>query len=85
MASKNIEVWQDYDPQHVWCLRIRKKRGLFTLDEIINACREYESDFYMISIKAMDAELDQYYDTDDLNGDYVTVYRADDFFKWREK
>ena len=85
MASKNIEVWSDYDQAVVWCLRIKKKRGKFTLDEIIDVCKEHENDFYMVSIKAMDAEMEQYYDVDDLTGDYVTVYRADEFFKWREK
>lgn len=84
-GSKNIEVWSDYDQAGVWCLRLKKKRGKFTLDEIIEACKDYESDFYMISIKAMDADLDQYYEVDDFNGDYVTAYRAEDFFKWREK
>ena len=84
-GSKNIEVWSDYDQAGVWCLRLKKKRGKFTLDEIIEACKDYESNFYMISIKAMDADLDQYYEVDDFNGDYVTAYRAEDFFKWREK
>lgn len=83
--KKGIEIWQDYDLQGISCLRIRKKKGHFTLDEIIDACREYEQDFYMISIKAMDAEMDQYYMVDDFEGDYVTVYSASDFFKWREK
>lgn len=83
--KKGIEIWQDYDPQGISCLRIRKKKGHFTLDEIIDACREYEQDFYMISIKAMDAEMDQYYMVDDFEGDYVTVYPADKFFEWREK
>ena len=36
-------------------------------------------------ICAMDRDMDQYYEVDDLSGDYVTLYRADDFFKWREK
>ena len=83
--KKGIEVWPDHDAAGVWCLRIRKKKGKFTLDEIIEACKEYESDFYMISIKAMDAEMDQYYDMDGFEGDYVTVYSAADFFKWRKK
>ena len=83
--AKSIEVQSDYDEAGVWCLRLRKKRGKFTLDEIVEACRNYESDFYMISIKAMDEDLDQYYMVDDFNGDYVTAYRAGDFFKWREK
>lgn len=83
--AKSIEVQSDYDEAGVWCLRLRKKRGKFTLDEIVEACKNYESDFYMISIKAMDEDLDQYYIVDDFDGDYVTAYRAGDFFKWREK
>ncbi len=83
--KKGIEVWPDYDPAGIWCLRVKKKRGKFTLDEIIDACREYDQDFYMISIKAMEGDMDQYYLVDDFEGDYVTVYRADEFFKWREK
>ena len=83
--SKNIEVWTDYDSQHMWTLHIRKKRGGLTLDEITQACTDYEQDFYMLVICAMDREIGQYYETDDLQGDYVTLYRADDFFRWREK
>lgn len=83
--SKNIEVWTEYDRAGIWTLCIRKKRGKLTLEEITWACMEYEEDFYMLVICAMDQEIGQYYDTDDLEGDYVTLYRADDFFKWREK
>ncbi len=83
--KRGIEVWSDYDPAGKWCLRIKKQKGKFTLDEIIDACKEWEEDFYMISIKAMGEEVGQYYLVDDFEGDYVTVYRADDFFKWREK
>ena len=85
MATKSIEVWTDYDLQGMWTLHIKKKRGRLTLDEIIQACTDYEQDFYMLVICAMDREIGQYYEIDDLNGDYVTLYRADDFFKWREK
>lgn len=85
MAQKNIEVWQDYDRTGQWTLHIKKKRGKLTLDEITQACTDYEQDFYMLVIRAMDAEIGQYYDTNDLEGDYVTLYRADDFFRWREK
>ena len=83
--KKGIEVYSDYDKTGVWTLHIKKKRGQLTLDEIRDACTEYEQDFYLLVIKAMDEEIGQYYETDDLDGDYVTLYRADDFFKWREK
>lgn len=83
--KRGIEVWSDYDPAGVWCLKVKKARGKFALDEIIDACKEYEEDFYMISVKAMDEDISQYYTVDDFDSDFVTVYRADDFFKWREK
>ena len=85
MKKPNIEVWQDYDKTHEWCLHIQKAKGRLTLDEITQACTDYEQDFYMLVIKAMDEDTDQWYMVDDLSGDYVTLYRADDFFKWREK
>lgn len=46
MIKKGIEVWPDYDRDGVWCLRIKKKKGYFTLDEIIEACKNYASDFF---------------------------------------
>lgn len=85
MAKKGIEVWSDYDNTGQWILNIKKKRGQLTLDEIRQACMDYEQDFYMLVIVAMDREVGQYYDLDDLEGDFVTLYRADDFFRWREK
>ncbi len=85
MAWKNIEVWSDYDKAGIWTLHIKKKRGKLKLDEIIQACVEWDQDFYMLVINAMDEEMEQYYMFDDLKGDYVTLYRADDFFKWRDK
>ena len=84
-TKKGIEVWTDYDLQRVWTLHIQKKRGRLTLEEITEACMDYDQDFYMLVICAMDRDVGQYYDTDDLEGDYVTLYRADDFFEWRAK
>lgn len=83
--SKSIEVWTDYDRQGMWTAHIKKKRGRLTLEEITQACMDYEQDFYMLVICAMEREIGQYYEVDDLQGDYVTLYRADDYFKWREK
>lgn len=83
--SKNIETWPDYDRAGQWTLNIRKKRGRLTLDEIREACMDYDQDFYMLVICAMDKDASQYYEVDDLTSDYVQLYRADDFFRWREK
>ena len=83
--KKTIKVWSDYDKTGKWCLCIKKTKGKLTLDEIRDACTEYDQDFYLLVIKAMEEDISQYYLTDDLDGDFVTLYRADDFFKWREK
>lgn len=83
--KRNVKVWTGYDQQGIWTLHVRKDRGSLTLDEIRQACTEYDQDFYMLVIKAMDEDISQYYIVDDLVGDYVTLYRADDFFRWREK
>lgn len=84
-ASKNIEVWQDYDRAGEWCLHIRKKRGTLTLEEIQQTAMRYDQGFYFLLIKAIDEDIGQYYDTDDIDGDYVTLYRYDDFSRWRER
>ncbi len=83
--KRGIEVWPDYDPTGQWILKIQKARGRLTLEEIQHACTQYEQDFYMLVIRAMDDDTSQYYTVDDLDGDFVTIYRADDFFKWRER
>ena len=85
MSKKNIETWTDRDPRGLWRLNIRRKRGQLTLDEIRDTCMEWEEDFYLLVIKAMSGDMEQYYDVEDLNGDYVQIYRAYDFFDWREK
>lgn len=78
--KKGISARSDYDSSGRWCLRIRKQRGTFTLDEITEACREWESDIYAIIIKAYPDEEAQYFPEIDT-GDYVTAYRATDFFQ----
>ena len=81
--KKGIEVWSDYDKGGKWCLRIQKKRGRLTLEEIIDAAKEWEMDFYALIIKAIDEEFDCYYD-DIEQGDYMTLYRATDFLREEE-
>ena len=83
--KRGIEVWTDYDRTGMWTLHVKKKRGKLSLEEITEACMEYGQDFYMLVICAMDMEVGQYYDTDDLQGDYATLYLADQFFEWRAK
>lgn len=78
--KKGIEVWQDYDQTGEWCLRIKKRKGKLSLDEITEAAMEYEQDFYAVIIKAVDDDMMQYYD-DIETGDYVTLYRATDFLR----
>ena len=82
--KKGIDVYSDRDARGIWILRIEKKRGKFTLEEITDICREYEEDFYMLVVNAYSDTLGQYY-TEDLEGDFVTLYSANKFFEWRQK
>lgn len=77
--KRGVEVWSDYDATGKWCLRMKKARGRFTLDEITEIATAWEQEFYALIIKAIDADMMQYFDYD--TGDYVTLYRAEDFFK----
>ena len=81
--KKGVECWPDYDEQGRWCLRIKKQRGHFTLDELQEILTEYEWDYYAVIIKAIDTDGDQYFDDVEDPGDYVTAYRATDFLRER--
>jgi hypothetical protein len=79
--KKGTEAWPDYDDNGRWCLKCRKQRGRFDLDELTEIAKEWEEDFYAIIIKAIDEEDLQYYDDCIDTGDYVTLYRATDFMR----
>lgn len=80
MAKKGIEVWPDWDKTGRWCLKIKKAKGKFTLDEIADIAREWEEDYYALIIKAVSDDGMQYFD-DIEQGDYVVLYRATDFLR----
>nr|DAD67760.1 MAG TPA: hypothetical protein [Myoviridae sp. ctngn1] len=81
--KKGIEVWPSYDKQGRWCIHIKKAKGRFTLDEIMEAAREYEQDFYLLLIDAYHDSEDQF--ADEMVGDFVTLYRTDEFFSEDER
>lgn len=76
--KKGTTAETGYDVEGRWCLKLRKAKGKFSLDEIIEAAKEEEEDYYAVIIKAMGEEMAQFYE-DDLSGDCVTLYRATDF------
>lgn len=78
--KRGIEVWSDYDANGIWCLRIKKAKGRFTLDEIVEIATEWEQDFYAVIIKAVEGDMFQYFD-DIEAGDYITLYKATDFLE----
>lgn len=74
--KKGIETYSDYDDAQVrWKLCIRKARGKFTLDEIVEAAREWEEDIYALVLKCLDGEWEE------TQGDYVELYRLADMEK----
>lgn len=63
--KRGIETHTGYDPQGRWMLCIEKARGKFTLDEIIEAAKEWEEDIYALVLKCLDGEWEE------TQGDYV--------------
>ena len=77
--KKGIECTPDYDESGRWCLRLRKQKGHFTVDELVETMTEWEWDIYAVILKCVSEDGDQYFDFYD-DGDYITAYRATDFF-----
>ena len=77
--NKRIMVWPDWDKSGRWCLRMQKSRGKFTLDEIRDAARDYEYDFYLLVLDAFHEEEDHFMEAQ--SGDFVTLYRTDLFYE----
>lgn len=79
--KRGIECWPDYDEQGRWCIRVKKQRGHFTLDELVEVLTEQEWDIYAVILKCIPEDGDQYFDDVRIDGDYITAYRATDFFR----
>lgn len=73
--KKGITVSTDYDVNGRWCLIIEKSKGKLTLDEIKEAAREHERDFYLLVLDCYHDEDIQYFEAS--AGDKVTLYRTD--------
>ena len=69
----------DYDANNRWFLRITKKRGKLTLDEIKQICREWGFDYYLLFLDCFHSEYDEqcFGDTGQAQGDIAEVYNAD--------
>lgn len=74
--KKGIEIWSDYNAVGKHIVKLSKKKGKFTLDEIRDALTEYMEDVYLIMIKALDMDRD-----DEPEGDYVECYVASEVIK----
>ena len=85
MAKKGIEVYTDYDKSGRWRLIIEKKRGKLTLDEIKEAAREHEWDFYLLVLDCFHEPGDIQYGYDIPAGDRVELYRTDLFYEEGER
>ena len=79
--KRGIEVWPDYDTSGRWCLKIKKSKGKFTLDEIVQAAKEWEIDFYLLLLDAFHDESDNEQFGEVQTGDFVTLYRTDLFYE----
>ena len=78
--KKGIEVYTDYDKTNRWRLVIEKKKGKLTIEEIKEAAREWEYDFYLLVLDCFHDE-DVPYGYDLPKGDRVELYRTDLFYE----
>lgn len=76
MKKPNVEAYSDYDPTGRWILVIEKRRGKLTLEEIKEAARAHEWDFYLLVLDCFHDEEIQF-DEPPARGDRVTLYRTD--------
>lgn len=74
--KKGIEVYSDYDKNGRWQLIIEKKKGKLTLEEIKEAAREHEWDFYLLVLDCFHEKDIQYYESEP-KGDMAILYRTD--------
>ena len=74
--KKGIEVHADYDATGRWILVIEKARGRLTLDEIMEAARDWEWDFYLLVLDCFHEE-DIPYGCEAPKGDRAVLYRTD--------
>lgn len=79
--KKGIDCHPDYDENGRWCLKIKKAKGHFTVDELQDVLEEYEMDYYAVIIKALGIDGEQYFDDVPGPGDFIIAYRATDFLR----
>lgn len=78
--KRGTEAWTDYDRNGTWCIRAKKARGRFDLDELTEIAKGFDEDFYAVIIKAIDDDNLQFFE--DVNpGDFVTMYRVTDILR----
>lgn len=83
--KKGIEVYTDYDKQGRWMLVVEKKRGKLTLDEIKDAAREYDYDFYLLVLDCFHDEGDEAQFSGPPTGSRVILYHTDLFYTEDER
>lgn len=79
IMNENIEVYSDYDLDGRWVLKVRKKKGKFTLDEITEVAKNWIEGVYAVIIRALDLGEEQYGEKKS-SGDYIELYDAEKFF-----
>lgn len=79
--KRGIKVRPEYDKSGRWMLIIEKKRGKLTLDEIKEAAREWEWDYYLLVLDCFHDPDEVQYDYDEPQGDRVEIYRTALFYE----
>ena len=79
--KRGIEVYTDYDVNGRWRLNVQKKRGKLTLEEIRDAAKEVELDYYLLVLDCFHEECFDDQLPEEPVGDAVILYRTDLFYE----
>lgn len=81
--SKRIHVCPDYDSDSNACYVVTKEKGRLSLNEVRQALREYECDYYFLLADCFHEENEEPQFSYEQSGDVIIAYPASDMFKRR--
>lgn len=77
--KRGVKVYGDYDRTGKMVVKIEKSRGRLSLDDIRDALKEYDQNFYFLVVNtAVDDEGNGGYEQD---GDLAVLYYTDEFME----
>ena len=75
--KRGIEIWPDYDRNGIWCLKVKKKKGKLSVEELREAAKEYDGGYYFLLMNCTYDDEPQFEEND--QGDFAIIYSTDNW------